>query len=187
MPITHTFLSYRLVNLKSSRQAVSKVRFLTDTMMNGEKASKMFGQDPACQCGFPMEHRIHQLLDCSNYSDLRDFCILNMTELIISKHRNFISKEMIIQRNAMAHLILDPSWFRVDVGSTGKGLPCILNKDTADQLECMGRTFCYQLYRRRLELHSQVDTDSDTDTDEDDKYSLHDTSESSSSDSEYSF
>ena len=81
----------------------------------------------------------------------------------------------------MAHLILDPSWFRSDVGSEGKGLPCIMTKETTDQLERIGRTFCYQLYKRRFELYSK-DEDSDSDdTEDEDGYSLHDTSESSSS------
>ena len=56
----------------ASRQAISKMRFLTDTMMNGEKMEKMFGQSAACQCGFPVEHRFHQLLDCPIYNDLRN-------------------------------------------------------------------------------------------------------------------
>ena len=89
------------------------------------------------------------------------------------------------QRNAMAHLILDPSWFRSDLGSEGKGLPPIMNKETTDCLENIGRTFCYQLYRRRFELYS-ADNDSDSESEEDeDGYSLHDTTEcSSSSDSD---
>ena len=157
------------------------MRFLTDTMMNGEKIKMMFGQNPACQCGFPVEHRFHQLLDCHLYSDLRDFCISEMVKLITSKYPDKISGEMVRQRNAMAHLILDPSWFRSDVGSEGKGLPCILKKETTDHLEKIGRTFCFQLYKRRFELYS-IDNDSDSDSEEDeDGFSLHDTTEGSSS------
>ena len=161
------------------------MRFLTDTMMNGHKINKMFGHSAACQCGFPVEHRFHQLLDCQIYNDLREFCINSMTKIITSKHPNQISGAMVRQRNAMAHLILDPSWFRYDIGSEGKGLPCIMTKETADQLEHIGRTFCFQLYKRRFETYSKKEDEEDTDSEDDeDDFSLHDTTEDSSSEND---
>ena len=84
-----------------------------------------------------------------------------------------------MDRTAFVFLVIDPSWFRIDIGASNKGLPNILTQETADQLEAIGRTFCYQIYRRRFEILSEVDTDSDTDTD--DSYSLHDSTDSSSS------
>ena len=132
----------------------------------------------ACHCGFFVEHWFHQLLDCPIYTDLREFCISKMLKIIISKYSDKISEEMVRQRNAMAHLILDPSWFRSDLGSEGKGLPPIMKKEVTDQLENIGRTFCYQLYRRRFELYSNDDSDSDS---EEDIFSLHDTTKGSSS------
>ena len=113
------------------------------------------------------------------FSDILKIQIVR-SDLLKSRYPSVINEEMLRGRNAMAHLILDPSWFRKDVGSKGKGLPCIINKETADQLERMGRTFCYQVYKRRFELSSN-DDDSDTSEDDDD-YSLHDTTEESSSD-----
>ena len=85
----------------------------------------------------------------------------------------------------MECLILDPTWFRADIGSPGKGLPNILEKTTTDELERIGRTFCYQVYKRRFSLLSdnKDDSDSETDTDED-AYSLHDTSDYDSSEDE---
>ena len=118
------------------------------------------------------------ILDCPKYSDLRHYCISRLTWIIISNHGNIITEEMIQTRTTIAHLIIDPSWFRIDIGSPNKGLPNILTKDTADQLEAIGRTFCYQIYRRRFEILSEIETDSETDTD--DSYSLHDSTDSSS-------
>ena len=155
--------------------------------MNGEKLSQMFSQDPTCQCGFPVENRIHQLLDCSMYNDIRQYCISRMTQLILTKHNNSITSEMIQERKTLVHLILDPSWFRVDIGSIGKGLPNILSKDTADRLEQLGRTFCYQLYRRRLDSLSELDESDDSDESNDsENYSIHDTSEDTSTNSDAS-
>ena len=154
--------------------------------MTGEKLAQMFGQNPVCQCGFQVESRLHLLLDCPIYKDLREYCIAKMTELILSKHNNQITEKMIHERIASTHLILDPSWFRMDIGSTGKGLPTAFSKDTADQLEKLGRTFCYQLYRRRFEILSEEDESEDSDEDCNDTYSIHDTSEDSSIDSEVS-
>ena len=69
----HPVWSTSRYSAHASRQAISKVRFLTDTMMNGEKRNQMFGNKPTCLCGFPTENRRHQLLDCQIYGDLRDF------------------------------------------------------------------------------------------------------------------
>ena len=86
---------------------------------------------------------------------------------------------MVRQRNATAHLIFDPSWFRSDLGSEGKGLPPIMKKEITDQLENIGRTFCFQLYKRRFEMYSNDDeTDSESEEDEG-EFSLHDTTEDS--------
>jgi len=76
---------YSPIFLSCITQAISKMRFLTDTMMNGEKMRMLFGNNAACQCGFSVENHFHQLLDCSIYSDLREFCISEMTNIIISK------------------------------------------------------------------------------------------------------
>ena len=85
-----------------------------------------------------------------------------------------------MERKTLEHLILDPSWFRFDIGSPGKGLPNILEKSTSDDLEKIGRIFCYQVYKRRLSILTETEaTDSETDTD-DDSYSLHDTTEEDS-------
>ena len=55
-----------------------------------------------------------------------------------------------------------------------------MTKETTDQLECLGRTFCFQLYKRRFELYAKDDSDSETE-DEGDDLSLHDTSTEGSS------
>ena len=78
-----------------------------------------------------------------------------------------------MNRTALSYLVIDPSWFRMDIGSDGKGLPHILTKETADMLETIGRTYCHQIYRRRFDILSEIDSDSETDTDEE-NYSLHD-------------
>ena len=92
---------------------------------------------------------------------------------------------MIVESSTLECLILDPTWYRSDVGSPGRGLPNILEKRTTDELERIGRTFCYQVYKRRFSLLSEKkdDSDSETDTDED-EYSLHDTTEDDSSEAE---
>ena len=86
--------------------------------------------------------------------------------------------------NTLLKIILDPSWFRKDVGSAGQGLPNIISETDANTLECIGRTFCYQLYKRRFQILSEVDTDSETEDDQD-AYSVHDTTDSDSSVSDW--
>ena len=99
-----------------------------------------------------------------------------MVNLILDNHPWIITENMIKHPNALGHLILDPTWFREDIGSAGKGLPNIMSKSTTDELENIGRTYCFQVYKRRFDLLSQSDCSSDTETDCDDSYSLHDTS-----------
>ena len=140
----------------------------------------MFGEKPTCICGFKSENRRHQLLDCPIYNDLRDFCISRMTQLILTNYKNFITEDMIHHPDTLFFLLLDPSWFRKDLGSPGHGLPNILSEEDANMLECFGRTFCFQLYKRRFGILSEENTDSETEDDQDD-YSLHDTTETDSS------
>ena len=172
----------KLCEICASRQAISKVRFLTDTMMNGDKRNQMFGFKPTCLCGFPTENSRHQLLDCQIYGDLRDFCVSRMTALILSNHSNIISEDMIHHPDTLLLLILDPSWFTHSMGSDGHGLPNVFSEETANTLECFGRTFCFQLYKRRFSILSEEDSDSETEVDED-AYSIHDTTETDSSSS----
>ena len=80
----------------------------------------------------------------------------------------------------MLYLILDPSWFRSDIGSSGHGLPNIMTKQTTDQLEKIGQVFSYQLYKRRFSILSEEEEDSETD--EESTYTLHDTTKDSESD-----
>ena len=125
-----------------------------------------------------MENRIHMLLDCLIYTTLRDHCLTKMTQVLLNFSKSF-TPEMIEDRDVKLKMILDPSWFREDVGSQGLGLPNILNKSTADHLERIGRKFCFQVYKRRLELLLQEDEDSETE--DEDSFSIHDTSDEDSS------
>ena len=126
------------------------------------------------------------LLDCPLYKDLREFCIKRMVETIIHAHPWIISENTIRKRKVLLLLILDPSWFRWDIGSSSKGLPNILTKTTADQLELIGRVLCFQIYKRRYATLSEEEN-SDTDTDVDSMYSLHDTTEDSETDESIDF
>ena len=93
---------------------------------------------------------------------------------------------MLTERPVILHLILDPSLYRKDIGSKYRGLPNVFNEMDANEIEKMGRTFCYQLYRRRFQILSEENEEEDSDTDIDqDNYSLHDTTDTSSSDSDY--
>ena len=179
----HPVWSTSRYSAQASRQAISKVRFLTNTMMNGSNAHKMFSENATCICGFPSENRRHQILDCSIYDDLRDFCVSRMTHLIVTNYNNIITEDMIHHPDTLFLLLLDPSWFRQDIGSHGHGLPNILSEDDANSLECFGRTFCFQIYKQRFGILSEEDTDSETDTDED-NYSLHDSTDTDSSNTE---
>ena len=141
---------YSCQNVKMS---ISKVRFLTDTLMTGEILHKMYGTNPSCSCGFPSENRFHILLDCNIYDDLRNFCLVAIISLINKSHPN-ISAEMIKSRIVLAHLILDPTWYRTDIGSSSKIMPNILNVNEANKLEIIGRTFCFQVYKKRFNILS---------------------------------
>ena len=163
------------------KQSISKVRFLTDTFMTGEKLNVMFKYSASCPCGFQNEDRFHILLTCSIYTDLRQYCISKMVDIILNAHPWIITEKMIKHPNALAHLILDPTWFRQDIGSLGKGLPNIMTKSTTDMLEIIGRTFCFQVYKRRFDIMSNTANSSDSETDCEDTYSLHDTSTDSDS------
>ena len=100
-----------------------------------------------------------------------------MVTVILDVHPWIITEKMIRHPYALGHLMLDPSWFREDIGSPGKGLPNIMSKSTKDELETIGRTYCFQVYKIRFEMLSQSE-DSDSETDSDDSFSLHDTSSS---------
>ena len=168
---------------RAVKMAVSKVRFLTDTMMTGEKLHKMYGRKPICICGFPIEDRFHILLDCPTYADLRDSCVSSIVAEIVDNYPP-TRKEEVSDRTVMAHMMLDPSWFRSDIGSSTRGFPNILTENTANNLEVIGRKFCFQIYRRRFDVLSEEENGSDDETDCSDEYSLCDTSSSSSSESD---
>ena len=130
--------------------------------MTGARIKQMFGRSSICTCGHPYEDRLHLILDCIDYLDLRQYCLSRMINIILINHPGIVTKEMISTRTSFAHLVLDPSWFRDDIGSIGKGLPNILSKETTDQLEGIGRTFCFQIYRRRFQTLSEVESDTDS-------------------------
>ena len=160
------------------KEAISKVRFLTDTFLTGEKLKLFFNSKSTCICGNPLESRTHILLDCPIYSSLREYCLNKMTEVLLQAS-NLITSDMLAAPQVQLQLFLDPSWYREDIGSSGRGLPNILAKSTCDHLERIGRKFCFQVYKRRLELFSQECEDSETE--DEDSFSIHDTSEDSSS------
>ena len=166
------------------KMAISKIIFLTDTMMTGEKFNLMYGSNPACICGHPLETRFHIILDCPIYSELREFCTKQIVDIIAINHKK-IMLSTVLNRTVLAHLILDPSWYRNDIGSSTKGMPNILNVETANKIEVIGRTFCFQVYKKRFNILTDIENDSDSETSCEDSYSIHDTS-SEISDSEYS-
>ena len=86
---------------------------------------------------------------------------------LITLNQPDISENLIRQRTALGFLILDPSWFRLDIGCVGHILPNILTKVEADLLENYGRKFCYQLYKRRLDFLMEDDDDTETETEDD--------------------
>ena len=122
------------------KMAISKVRFLTDTLLTGEKLSKMYGNNPKCSCGYPLENRFHLLLDCVTFHDLREICITAIISVIQKSHPQ-IPKELIRNRTVIIHLILDSTWYRKDIGSSEKILPNILNKQESNEIEVIGRAF----------------------------------------------
>ena len=179
---SHPVWKTAMFSPRAVKMAVSKVRFLTDTLMTGEKLHKMYGRNPTCICGFPVEDRFHILLDCLTYNDLRDSCISSIVDEIVVNYPP-TRKEDVVDRTVMAHMMLDASWFRADVGSSSKGFPNILTESTANNTEVIGRKLCFQIYRRRFDILSEEDNESDDETDCSDVYSLRDTSSSSSSSS----
>ena len=146
--------------------------------MTGEKMNSMFGSKPDCNCGYSNESRFHILLDCSTYHDLREFYIKKVIQILTTANPWVISEAKIRNRWALANLMLDPSWFRKDIGSPNRGLPNIMTKETTDELEKVSRIYCYQIYRRRFAILSES-YESEDETDDSDEYSLHDTTEES--------
>ena len=107
------------------------------------------------------------------------FCAVLVTNLHIELRA---SRQLIRKRNSLIHLILDPSWYRSDIGSDTKGFPNILTEETANKLEKLGRVFCYKIYKRRFSILSEEEEGSDDETEVDSNYSLHDTTEASDTD-----
>ena len=128
---------------QATKKAISKVRMLTDTMMNGEKELLMFNTSSKCQCSHPLENRFHLILDCPIYEDIRTYCISIMIKLITENHPE-IPETQIWDRTTLGYLILDPSWFRSDIGFSQFTLSNVLSIDEANILEHYGRKFCYQ-------------------------------------------
>ena len=145
------------------KMAISEVRFLTDTLMTGEKLNTMYG------------NRVHILLDCDLYNEQRDFCVQEIYKTIKLQHPE-IPLSTITNRTVLMHLILDPTWYRIDIGSPTKVMPNILSIEEANKIEITGRTFCFQIYRQRFNMMSEMENSSDSETSCDDSFSLHDTS-----------
>ena len=110
-----------------------------------------------------------------------------MVNLITSNHPE-ITEAQVRQRTTLCFLLLDPSWFRQDIGSETLPLPIIgsvpplpniLSEMEANTLEHFGRKFCFQVYTRRNQLI--FNEGSDSETEDEDSYSLHDTSDDTSS------
>ena len=55
-------------------------------------------------------------------------------------------------------------------------MPNIFSIEEAQQIETIGRTYCFQVYRQRFNMLSETENSSDTETSCDDSLSLHDTS-----------
>ena len=184
----HPVWSTAAYSPQAAKMAISKVRFLTNTLMTGDILNKMYGRSPSCLCRFPVEDRFHLSLDCSIYADLRQVCITQIKTTIMTNYPQVL-KEDITNRNGyvISHLILDATWYRQDIGSSLKGFPNIFSKQVASTIETISRIFCFKIYRRRFELLSEnsEEPDSDEETDCSDFYSLHDTSSSSSSNTSY--
>ena len=161
---------------QACREAISKVRLLTDAMLLGEKLNKMFGQGPKCQCTYPVENRFHVLLDCPLYEYIRELCISRKVHLLTQHPK--IKEIHVRQRKPLLYLLLDPTWFPKDIGCMGHGIPNILSEVDADILEGYSRKFCYQLYRRRWQILEE--NESGSETEDEDVFSLHDTTEDSS-------
>ena len=119
--------------------------------------------------------------------ELRDFCVQEIFKLINLHHPEILLSTM-TNRIVLLHLILDPTWYRIDIGSRTKIMPNILSIEEAQQIESIGRTFCFQVYRQRFNILSEIENSSDTETSCDDSFSLHDTSSDNDTDSvlEYS-
>ena len=146
------------------KMAISKVRFLTDTLMTGVKLHTMFQTNPTCACGYPWEDRYHLLLDCELYKDLRTYCTKMIIGSIQCNHPN-ISTGTITDRTVLIHLILDPTWYRSDIGSSFKIMANVLSAEEANFIETIGRTFCFKIYKRRFQYLSRNDpSDSDDET-----------------------
>ena len=137
------------------------------------------------QNGNPPTHP-HKLVNICKNTNLfyNIFSETSEHQLIFKVHPWVMTEKMITHPNALGHLMLDPTWFRSDIGSPGKGLPNIMANETTDELEIIGRTYCFQIYKRRHEALSLIDDDSDSETDCDDTYSLHDTTSDESTDEE---
>ena len=61
-----------------------------------------------------------------------------MAKIVLENHPWVIYKNVIRKRSVLIYKRLDPSWFRWDIGSPNKGLPNIMTKHTANQLEKIG-------------------------------------------------
>ena len=89
-------------------EAISKVRFLTDTFLTGEKMKLLFNSRASCICGNPLESRIHMLLDCRIYTNLRGYCLNKMMEVILNSSV-LLATDMLTDRKVQLQLLLDPS------------------------------------------------------------------------------
>ena len=68
------------------------------------------------------------ILNCPKYVDLHHFSVNKMANVFPAICPDILSKNMIIEITAFTFLVIYPSWFRVNNGSMGKGLPNILHK-----------------------------------------------------------
>ena len=135
----------QVLQLMQSNKQYQTLDFWQAHLWQVKKWQHYFGYRSTCNCVFPTEKRSHILLDCTTYNDLRTFSIEKMLKSILLHHIWIITEQMTLQRQTLQLLLLDLSWFRKDIGSSTKGLPNIIEKSTADDLERMWRTL-YQIF-----------------------------------------
>ena len=137
-------------DVRTVKRAYPKLRLLTGTYILQENRAK-FNQytiDDTCTlCRANAETRVHFLVECSRFSNLRQGLIQSMRNILMTSNTKSRIDEVLTNQEKATQLILDSS-VRARNGDL------FIDTEMTDCIEKISRNMCYNLHKYRCDLLS---------------------------------
>ena len=137
-------------DVRTVKRAYPKLRLLTGTYILQENRAK-FNQykiDDTCTlCRANAETRVHFLVECSRFSNLRQGFIQSMRNILMTSNTKSRIDEVLTNPEKATQLILDSS-----VHARNGDL--FIDTEMTDCIEKISRNMCYNLHKYRCDLLS---------------------------------